>query len=288
MDVRTTSTATPESRESNHLLIDRGELRSVLTNLSHELCRPLISLKAGFDLLLGEPAATFSPDQRGHILTMVSLCDDLLRLTRSYLDYAGLVQGSRPLCLGRFTVGALVHEITRQFGPAAAARDIHWETQVEVPETSVVTDASRCQQILGNLVSNALKYTPMGGRVRVTCKVEADSWSLIVDDSGPGIPPDAIDMVFEPFFRLARDEHSGVEGNGLGLAICREMVNQLQGEIALSSAVGRGTSATVRFPLRLREPARSSRSTSLTSRPRHREDRRVATACGPKPVNPSD
>ena len=154
MDVRSTPTTSPDERGTNHhLLFDRGELRSVLLNLSHELCRPLISLKAGFDLLLGEPASTFTPDQRGHILTMVSLCDDLLRLTRSYLDFAGMAQGSRPLSVGRFTIGALVYELTRQFGPTAAARHVHWETEVASPETTVVTDASRCQQVLGNLVS---------------------------------------------------------------------------------------------------------------------------------------
>jgi signal transduction histidine kinase len=250
MDVPTTSPAPAENRGSRQLLIDRGELRSVLSSLSHELCRPLISLKAGFDLLLGEPSSQFSADQRSHILTMVTLCDDLLNLTRSYLDFAGIVQGSRPLCLGRFTIGALIHEITRQFGPTAAARHVHWETRVDDPDTSVVTDASRCQQILGNLVSNALKYTPVRGRVRVAAQADSDSWTVIVADSGPGIPPDAIEMVFEPFFRLARDEHSGVEGNGLGLAICRELVAQLQGEINLASVVGEGTTVTIRFPLR--------------------------------------
>jgi signal transduction histidine kinase len=256
MDVRMPSNASVENRGSSHLLIDRGELRSLFSNLSHELSRPLISLKAGFDLLLGEPATTFTPDQRSHILTMVTLCDDLLQLTRSYLDYAGLVQGSRPLCLGRFTIGALVQEIARQFGPMAAARHVHWETHVDSSNTSVVTDASRCQQILGNLVSNALKYTPVGGDVRVSGHAEADSWSVTVADSGPGIPPDALDLVFEPFFRLARDDHAGVEGNGLGLAICRELVAQLQGEISLSSVVGQGTAVTIRFPLKVHEPAR--------------------------------
>jgi signal transduction histidine kinase len=257
MDVHTTSAATADDRGSPHLLFDRAEMRSVFSNLSHELSRPLISLKAGFDLLLGEPSSTFTPDQRGHILTMVSLCDEMLRLTRSYLDFAGLAQGSRPLCLGRFTVGALVHELTRQFGPMAAGRHVHWETEVDSPQTSVVTDASRCQQIFGNLVSNALKYTPAGGRVRVFGRVDTDSWSVIVEDSGPGIPADSLEMVYEPFFRLARDEHSGVEGNGLGLAICRELVGQLQGRIQLSSVVGQGTSATVCFPLEIRSPKAS-------------------------------
>ena len=250
MDVRTTSSSQgPENPGGARLTIDQGELRLLFSSLSHELCRPLTSLKAGFDLLLGESSATFTADQRDHLLTMVTLCDDLLRLTRSYLDYAGIVQGSRPLCLGSFTIGALIHEIGRQFAPIAAARQVHWRSRVDSPETSAVTDASRCQQIVGNLVSNALKYTPVGGTVHVIGEVEADSWSVTVNDSGPGIPPDALDLVFEPFFRLPRDEHSGVEGNGLGLAICRELVAQLHGEIALTSVVGQGTSVTVRFPL---------------------------------------
>ncbi len=68
--------------------IDQGELRSLLTSLSHELCRPLVSLRAGFDLLLEDASVSVTTEQRGHLLTMVSLCDDLLRLTRGYLDYA--------------------------------------------------------------------------------------------------------------------------------------------------------------------------------------------------------
>jgi signal transduction histidine kinase len=238
-----------QHQRSARVSIDQRELRSILSNLSHELCRPLASMRAGFDLLLGEAPSSITHDQRGHLLTMVSLCDDLLRLTRSYLDYAGIVQGSRTLCLGSFTIGALIGEIDRQFAPFAAARRIKWESHALPPETLVVTDASRCQQIFGNLVSNALKYTPVGGRVRVAAKVETSSWSVIVSDTGPGIPAESIDKVFEPFLRLARDEYSGIEGYGLGLAICRELVSQLQGEIALESTVGHGTSVTVRFPI---------------------------------------
>jgi len=239
-------------------LIDQTELRSILSDLSHELCRPLASLRAGFDLLLGESPTSVTHDQRGHLLTMVSLCDDLLRLTRSYLDYAGIAQGSRPLCLGSFTIGALIGEIDRQFAPAARARRIKWDSHADHPDCVVITDASRCQQIVGNLVSNALKYTPVGGQVRVTGKAETDSWSVIISDSGPGIPTEALDQVYEPFFRLARDEHSGIEGSGLGLAICRELVAQLQGEIALESVVGHGTSILVRFPLATSGAARSN------------------------------
>jgi signal transduction histidine kinase len=256
MEAQSTPHASPTRNQlPDEFLTDHGELRSVLSNLSHELCRPLTSMKAGFDLLLGDDAPfPITHDQRGHLLIMVSLCDDLLRLTHSYLDYAGVVQGSRTLCLGSFTIGALIGEIDRQFAATAATRRIEWEARAHHPETLVVTDASRCQQVFGNLVSNALKYTPAGGQVRVIGKLEADSWIVSVSDSGPGIPGESLEKVFAPFVRLPRDEHSGIEGNGLGLAICRELVAQLSGEIALESAVGHGTTATVRFPVAHRSP----------------------------------
>jgi signal transduction histidine kinase len=231
------------------VLVDPTRLGSLLSNLSHELCRQLAALQTGFDLILGESPSAIPQDQRGQLLTMVALCDDLLRFTRSSLDFAAISQGSRPLCLGSFTIGAFVREVDRQFAPIARSRRIRWETHAQSPDRSVLTDASRCQQILGNLVSNALKYTPPGGHVRVAGQVEADHWELSVSDSGPGIPSPWHERVFEPFVRLARDERSGIEGTGLGLAICRELVAQLQGVIALESSEGHGTQVTVRFSI---------------------------------------
>ena len=244
MDARTDSAQPSPPRP----IVEHAELRTILSNLSHELCRPLISLRAGFDLLLGDSTRPISPGQRGHVQTMVTLCDELLRLTRSYLDYAGLVQGTRPLAYGTYTIGALIREIDRQFAQDAASRRIGWECALDGPDATVETDASRCQQIFGNLVANALKYTPQGGQVRVVGRHDGDHWVVVVSDSGPGIPSDALPKVFEPFFRLSRDENSGIEGSGLGLAICREMVDQMEGEIAMSSTVGAGTRVTVRFP----------------------------------------
>ena len=180
---------------------------------------------------------------------MAVLCDDMLRLTRSYLDYAGLVQGARPLCFGSFTLGALIDEIERQFSPLASSRRIVWRCLLDGPEATVITDASRCQQIFGNIVANALKYTAEGGEVSTVARREGSSWVVTVSDNGPGIPAEAIDRVFTPFYRLPRDENSRVEGNGLGLAICREMVGQLGGQIALESGSGRGTRVVVRFPI---------------------------------------
>lgn len=249
MDARIDSpSSTLVAASTSRSWIEHAELRSLLSNLSHELCRPLISLRAGFDLLLADAARPISRDQRGHVQTMVVLCEDLLRLTRSYLDYAGLIQGTRPLCYGAFTLGALVREIDHQFAPTAAARRIRWDCTLDGDDATVTTDASRCQQIFGNLVANALKYTPEGGQVRLTARHEGECWTVDVADSGPGIPSESISKVFEPFYRLARDERSGTEGSGLGLAICREMVDQMWGEINITSVIGQGTRVTVQLP----------------------------------------
>lgn len=260
MDVRSDATSHPTL--SSRSPIEHAELRSILSSLSHELCRPLISLRAGFDLLLGDANRPIPEDQRGHVQTMAALCDDLLRLTRSYLDYAGLVQGARPLSFGSFTIGAMVREIDRQFAPTAAARHLGWHCALDGPDASVTTDVSRCQQIFGNLAANALKYTPEGGEVEVRARREAEVWVVTVSDNGPGIPTESIERVFAPFYRLPRDEKSRVEGNGLGLAICREMVEQLGGKIVLDSAPNRGTRVIVRFPL---EPACSTLETAVQS-----------------------
>src|SRR6516164_6227346 len=136
MDAQTEFSHLSESH-SSRTLIDHGELQTILSNLSRELCRPLISLRAGFDLLLNDTARPISPDQTGHVRTMAELCDDLLRLTRSHLDYAGLMRGARPLEIGSFTIGALIREIDHQFASVASARRIAWVCALEGPDATV-------------------------------------------------------------------------------------------------------------------------------------------------------
>jgi signal transduction histidine kinase len=249
MDVHLKDATDPASAPSgDQVCIDQRELRSLLSNLSHELCRPLVSLRAGFDLLLEDPSDSMTCEQRAHLSTMVLLCDDLIRLARGYLDYAGLVESGRNPALGTFSIGAIIREIDRQFAHRASDAGLAWETIASEPAASVITDASLCQQIFGNLISNALKYTPRGGRITVQGTVEDDHWRLAVIDDGPGIPADSLNKVFEPFYRLPRDEHSRIEGNGLGLAICRELTERLGGAISLESSPGGGTTALVRLP----------------------------------------
>jgi signal transduction histidine kinase len=203
----------------------------------------------GFDLLLADAARSISDDQRGHVETMVDLCDDLLDLTRRYLDYAGLVHGARPPAIATYTVGALIREIDLRHRALAAERGISWSCRLEGPNSTVATDASRCQQAFDCVVDNALKFTPEGGEVSVIGRLAGRSWVVSCEDTGPGVPVDQLGRVFDPFYKLARSQPAQTRGNGLGLTICRALVEQLGGEVQLQSSEGRGVRATVRLPL---------------------------------------
>lgn len=258
-EIARSSTLTAAEGVGSHGFVDADELRSILANLSRELCRPLMSLRAGFDLLLAESSASVSLAQRSHVRTMTGLCDDLLRLTRTYLDYAGLVHGPGPLSLGTFTLSALIGEVDRLYAPVALAQGTTWSCLREGRDATVTTDASQCQQVLGNLVANALKHAGEGGTVCVVAKMVGPSWRVTVTDDGPGIPAEHLERVFEPFYRVPRTERSPAAGDGLGLAICRALVEQLGGSITLGPAPRGGIRATVDLPVEPAEVAGGTR-----------------------------
>ena len=216
--------------------------------LSREICRPLISLHAGFDLLLAGCEGQIEPAQRDQLQTLRSQCNALIGMTRSFLDYAGPARDSRALDLVAFRLGALLAEADRQFSGPARSRGIDWSCRLVGEEARVVTDLACFQQVIGQLVENALAHTPEGGRIAVSGRIASEAWRVDVEDDGRGIPPQAIGRVFEPLIRggAAPDGPAG-SGHGMGLAVCRETVARLGGEIVLHSEPGRGTTVSLRF-----------------------------------------
>lgn len=227
---------------------DQEALHSLLCGLGRELCQPLVALRAGFDQLLSEAPGPIPPEHQGHVATITGLCDELLGLTRGYLDYAEAARPSSPAQPRPLALGAIVAELDRRFGSRARERGLTFDAVADAADAEVVADPERCMRIFDNLVANAIAYTPPGGRVLVATRLDGDSWLLAVEDDGPGIPAESQARVFEPFYRLNRDEHSSTSGEGLGLAICRELAARLGGEIHLWSEVDRGTRFTVVLP----------------------------------------
>jgi signal transduction histidine kinase len=115
---------------------------------------------------------------------------------------------------------------------------------------SIRCDENKLRQVLVNLVDNAVKYSPDGGRVELRVRSSNGSCLIEVADEGLGIPPDEYDRIFEKFYRLDPQQTQGVGGSGLGLYICRELVERMDGSLRVESEPGKGSRFTVELPLR--------------------------------------
>ncbi len=227
---------------------------ALFSGLSQELCRPLISLRAGFDLLLAGSEGPVSAEQRTHLEGLRGQCDDLIRLTRTFLDYAGLTRSSRPLELAPFRLAALVEETRHQFQLRAERHEIQWECTLKGEDATVEIDLDAFQQILARLVDNAFSHTPPGGRTAIVASADRHSWQMSIRDDGTGIPPAEVERVFEPLVRLGSacnpSNAAARSGLGMGLAVCRELVHMLGGTIKLESLPEAGTQVTIAFARR--------------------------------------
>jgi signal transduction histidine kinase len=146
----------------------------------------------------------------------------------------------------------LVHSVVAQFAPQAEAKHIRLRAEVAPNLPSLSLDSQRIAQVLGNLLGNALRHTPTGGRVE--CRVTADTpapreVTFTISDTGSGIPSDALPHLFERFYRVDRSRSRADGGTGLGLAIAKQLVEAHGGRIGVTSAPGQGTQVTFTLPV---------------------------------------
>jgi len=227
--------------------------RDFVANASHELRTPLTSIRGFVEALedgaLEDPATSrrFLEKIRTHADRMAALVSDLLELSR-------LESGERPPHWERVAADEVVDEVVGGLSALAAAKQIEVVTEVSVE--SVETDRDRLRGVLENLVENALKYTPAGGRVAVSARPEGDAAVFEVADDGPGIAAEHLPRIFERFYRVDKARSRELGGTGLGLSIVKHLVESLGGAVSVSSEPGRGSRFVVRLPLSRREVAR--------------------------------
>lgn len=215
-----------------------------VANVSHELRRPITSLKAMAETLeegaLDDPIAA-----RDFIARMHREIDGLAQLVNELLALTRLESGSETLTLAARSPARLLEAVARRMGPLAARAGV--ALLVEPSDASPVhADAERVEQVLANLVHNAVKFTPSGGTVRLNAADDGGDVAFTVSDTGQGIDPADIDRIFERFYKA--DRARAGEGTGLGLAIAKHLVQAHGGRIGASSA-GPGGGATFRFTL---------------------------------------
>jgi len=229
-------------------VLDRLKSDFVAT-VSHELRTPLAAVYGAAMTLAGRDFGE-RDDLRRALVTQIAeqaarlsaIVDDILLVGR--LEAGGLTLEAAavdPLEVARAAV-----EAARIL--AGVTHEVDLRTEEDVPE--IQADAGRLRQVLDNLLDNAVKYSPRGGRVELRVEAGDRCVRFVVTDSGVGIPSSEHDRVFEKFYRLDPQQTRGVSGTGLGLYVCRELVERMDGRITLQSIPGRGSAFTVELPRR--------------------------------------
>jgi len=237
-----------------------------LATLSHELRTPLSAI-LGWTHLLGRPN-TAAVDVAKAAATIERNARAQARLIEELLDVSRITSGNLHLDIQTVSIAAVFETVVSSLKPAADARSIRLRQH---PDSAgdVLADASRLQQIVWNLVSNAIKFTPPGGQVLLSAKRGDAEVVLTVSDDGVGITPEFLPHVFERFRQAESSESRTHGGLGLGLAIVRQLVELHGGKVEASSAgVGRGATFSVRMPLQaVAQPAASAPSNPPTPVP---------------------
>jgi len=213
--------------------------RELTANVAHDLRTPLATIRLLLDEL--KPADPLPASWE----RLTGELDRLIRLVNTLLDLARLEAGEWPLAYEALEIRPWVQSWIERFAPLWQAKGL--TVQQDLPEgLRVWADPEWAGRALGNLIDNAIRFTPPGGEVRVRAWSEGEWVAIEVSDTGPGIPPEDLPRIFERFYR--RDRHRGGGGSGLGLAIARHAVEAHGGRIQAFSEPGRGACFVFTLP----------------------------------------
>lgn len=219
----------------------------VMSAVSHEMRNPLNSILGFTGLVLGDGKSALTDKQRRQLGYVQTSAHNMLDLVNNYLDLARIRSGSLTLQYEAVDLRHFVEDAVTAAQPRAAAKSIAIRTSV--PEgCSVRLDPTRVRQVLGNLLANAIAFTPAGGRVYVRARLVAASCRLVISDTGVGIKKEQRDLVFTEFAKIDAGTMAGGKGTGLGLTLTRAFVAAMGGTIRIYSRPGRGTTVSVSLP----------------------------------------
>jgi signal transduction histidine kinase len=235
--------------ERRRLLGEVQDLRTNFTSmLVHDLRSPLTVISAYVDMLGQGGAGPVSDRQRQLLGKIQESCGRMVRLTGEILDLSKLEAGKLQVERERFDLAALAGEAVERLGPRASHEGVTLTLGRPPEPFPIVADPRRLDQILSNLLDNALKFTPRGGTVTVEMHSRAREIEITVTDTGPGIAPDELPLLFERFSQTSSARATALPGTGLGLVICRHLVEAHGGHIRAESEPGHGARFVVTLP----------------------------------------
>jgi signal transduction histidine kinase/DNA-binding response OmpR family regulator len=210
-----------------------------LSTMSHELRTPLNAVLGFSDLLADERYGPLNERQQRYISHIHTGGKHLLSLISDILDLSKIEAGRMELAIESLRLESVFGEVLSAMQPLADKKSQEMTKSVEAG-VAVRADSTRLKQVLMNLLGNAIKFTPAGGRIELAARLVEDRVRVEVHDNGPGIPPEEQKRIFEAFYRL-RESGRKTEGTGLGLAITHRLVELHGGELSLDSRIGLGS-----------------------------------------------
>ena len=219
-----------------------------LAMMSHELRTPLNAIGGYTGLLEEGIMGPLAPGQREYLGRIKRAQMHLLALINDVLNYAKSESGTIAYSIVPLELRSVLASVSPLIEPMAMARGVAYDYTPPDRDAHVLGDRDKIVQVVLNLLTNAVKFTPPGGRVRLRVVLAPESALIEVEDSGPGIPANQCASIFEPFVQLERSFSGERDGVGLGLSISRELARGMGGDVGVESVVGRGSTFSFSLP----------------------------------------
>jgi signal transduction histidine kinase len=251
------------------------------SNISHEIRTPLTLILTPVAHLLSTRGEALPSDVARKLEGVRDNAQRLLKMVNTLLDFAKLEAGQATLTVAELAPDDVVRYTAGLFAAAAEQKGVSFEVRCGAPELRMQSDLDKLEKILINLVGNALKFTPSGGRIVLSSRAEGRLCELSVADTGPGIAPEHQEAIFQRFVQIEGSSRASVRGTGIGLSMVREYARLLGGDVRLESRVGEGSTFTVALPATAAprdEGARSSVAPSDEVAERAARDRAIEAA----------
>ncbi|MCW8985452.1 MAG: HAMP domain-containing histidine kinase [Thermoanaerobaculales bacterium] len=220
-----------------------------LSDAAHAIRSPLTVTHSYLEILCSDLRDGLTEEQQSFLGIAYENAAKLRNLVDDLVDLAALETGAAQIELAPAAANTMVETVQSDLLPIAGEKGVELTAELVAGLPEVTVDKGRLQNVLRRLLDNALRFTPEGGSVRLRTRQDQDDVMIEVVDSGVGIPADRVTDAFQAFVQLHRQPGENREGYGLGLPLCRRMVEAVGGTLELTSIEGKGTTVTVRLPV---------------------------------------